>query len=465
MTDPRRADRPPTSAAVSSAPDRTEGDINLTPSRAVWQSRHDAATRDLLARDADAFVHQSLSSPCLDVLASAQGSTITTVSGRELLDFHGNSAHQVGYGHPRVVDALRRQLETLPFSPRRYTNAAAVDLAERLGSISPGGALTKVLLAPGGAEAMGIALKLARMATGRFKTISMWDAFHGASLDTISIGGEALFRTGAGPLLPGCEHVPPAVPSRCVFGCGGSCAMRCADYIGYVLEREGDVGAVIAEPIRCTTVDLPPPHYWQRVRELCDKHGALLIFDEIPIGLGRTGAMFACEHEGVVPDMLVIGKGLGGGVMPLAALLARPGLDIAKHAALGHYTHEKSPLASAAALATLDVIRDEGLVQRSRQLGMVLVDRLRDVARRCISVTDVRGRGLLVGVEIGPTHRQPDPTITAERVMYASMERGLSFKVSGGRVLTLTPPLTITEAELDRAIDILAESIDVAERS
>lgn len=196
-----------------------------------------------------------------------------------------------------------------------------------------------MLFAPGGTAAIGMALKLARAATGRFKTVSLWDSFHGASLDAISVGGERSFREHAGPLLPwGAEHVPPPDPSHCPFRCGTSCSLACADYVEYVLEREGDVSAVIAETVRRCPV-IPPPDYWRRIRAACDKHGALLILDEIPIGLGRTGKFFAFEHFGIIPDIVVLGKGLGGGVFPLAGILAREGLNVAADRSLGHYTH------------------------------------------------------------------------------------------------------------------------------
>ena len=262
-------------------------------------------------------------------------------AGGGFLDFHGNNVHQVGFGHPRVIDAITEQMQELSFCTRRYTNLPAIKLAKKLTELAPGD-LNRVLFAPGGTSAIGMALKLARAATGRFKTISMWDSFHGASLDAISIGGEAIFRNGIGPLLPGCEHVPPPDNRHCPFKCGAACNLKCADYIEYVLEKEGDVAAVIGETVRCTPF-IPPPDYWKRVRAACDKHGALLILDEIPACLGRTGKMFTCEHYDIVPDMLVIGKGLGGGIFPLAALIAREDLNKAMaHKALGHYTHEKS---------------------------------------------------------------------------------------------------------------------------
>ena len=211
-----------------------------------------------------------------------------------------------------MIRAVRDQMETLPFCTRRYTNIPAIELARRLTELAPG-SLGKVLLAPGGAAAVGIALKLARMATGRFKTLSMWDSFHGASLDTISVGGEAIFRQDIGPLLPGTEHVPPPDARHCPWDCGGTCSLRCAEYVDYVLDKEGDVGAVVAETVRSTPY-VPPKDYWKIIREACDRHGALLVLDEIPHCLGRTGRMFTCEHYDIVPDMLAIGKGLGGGI-------------------------------------------------------------------------------------------------------------------------------------------------------
>lgn len=444
---------------------KSEGDVNLSPHRSAWEAAElDEATRALLAADAQVFLHQSLSTPCLNALAACDGAGIEDLQGRRFLDFHGNNVHQVGFGHPRVIAAIKSQLDRLSFCTRRYTNEVAVKFAQRLASVAPGD-LNRILLAPGGTTAIGMALKLARVATGRFKTISMWESFHGASLDAISIGGEAVFRQGMGPLLPGCEHVPPPDHRQCPFRCGAACNLACADYVEYVLEREGDVAAVVAETVRCTPY-IPPRDYWQRIRAACDRHGALLILDEIPMGLGRTGRLFACEHYEVVPDMLVLGKGLGGGIFPLAALLAREGLNVAADRALGHYTHEKNPVACAAGLATLEVIESEGLVERARDLGAQALDRLRAMATRHPLIGEVRGLGLLLGVEL---LRDGDPgqpaRDEAERVMYAALRRGLNFKVTMGNLLTLTPALTISDAELDRAFTILDESLTEVETS
>ena len=443
-----------------------EGDSNQTPRRAAWQAaRLSAETRELLDEDARWFLHQSLSTPCLNALEEADGIWLTDVEGRRYMDFHGNSVQQVGFRNPAVIAAIKLQLETLPFSPRRYTNRPAVALARKLAEKAPGD-LNRVLFTTAGATAISAALSLARIATGRHKTVSMWDAFHGATLDTISVGGEAQFRAGIGPLMTGTEHVPPPDPYRCPFRCrarAGACDLACADYLEYVLEKEGDVGAVIAESVRNAPY-IPSPEYWQAVRRACDKHGALLILDEIPHALGRTGAFFTCENFGVVPDILVIGKGLGGGVMPLAALIARDGLNVAADRALGHFTHEKNPVACAAGLAAIEEIEARDLVAWSRELGVWSLDRLREMKARHPLIGDVRGLGLLLGVELVRDQTTQERALEeTEAVMYAALDRGLSFKTTMGSVINLSPPLVITREEMGQALDILEAAIAAVE--
>ena len=252
--------------------------------------------------------------------------------------------------------------------------------------------------------------------------------------------------------------MPPCTPRHCLFGCGGDCALRCVDYIDYCLEKEGDVAAVIVETIRCTDVQLPPAEYYQRLRAACDRHGSLLILDEIPIALGRTGHLFAIERYGIVPDMLVIGKGLGGGIFPLAALITKADFDVGQQLSLGHYTHEKSPVACAAALATLDVLESEQLVERSRQLGEAALRRLQTMAAGCTAIADVRGAGLLLAVEL-QDHAGRSAGDLAEAVLYRCLSAGLSFKVGQGKVLVLAPPLNIDEGDLWLAFDILGEAL------
>src|SRR5579883_1410045 len=236
---------------------KSEGDINLSPHRRDWEAEQiDAATRQWLDEDARCFLHQSLSTPCLNVMAKCDGAGFTDLQGRHYLDFHGNNVHQLGFGNSFIIEAIIQQMRELSFCTRRYTNVPAIQLAKRLVELAPGD-LNRVLFAPGGTTAVGMAIKLARAATGRHKMISMWDSFHGASLDAISVGGEAVFRNGIGPLLPGCEHVPPFDNRHCPFACGESCNLKCADYIEYVLEKEGDVAAVIGETVRSTPF-IPP---------------------------------------------------------------------------------------------------------------------------------------------------------------------------------------------------------------
>lgn len=188
---------------------RSEGDLNLSFRRKAWQKEHiDDESMALLDDDMRYFLKQSLSTPCLNTMGACEGIYIEDLQGRRYMDFHGNNVHQVGFANPDVIGAIKKQLDALPFCTRRYTNAVAVKLAKKLAEIAQG-SLNKSLFCPGGAEAVGMAIKLARVATGRHKTISMWDSFHGATLDTISIGGEAIFRQDMGPLLPGTEHVPP----------------------------------------------------------------------------------------------------------------------------------------------------------------------------------------------------------------------------------------------------------------
>ncbi|HET7679567.1 MAG TPA: aspartate aminotransferase family protein [Xanthobacteraceae bacterium] len=449
-------------ATNAGAPAPSESDTNLSPERRAWAARNlDAAGRALLAEDERYFLRQSVSTPCLNAIVKAEGIFIEDAGGHRMMDFHGNNVHHVGYGHPRIKRAIAEQMEALPFTPRRYTSEPAVALARKLASIAPGN-LGKVLFTTGGSDAIEIAIKLARAATGRYKTLSFWDAFHGAGFGSAAVGGEALFRSGPiGPLMPGAEHIAPFSSYRCPYGTSNAeeSSAACARMIDYVLGREGDVAALIAEPVRAVPY-IPAPGFWQDVRKICDRHGTLLVFDEIPTGLGKTGKMFACEHDGVVPDVLVLGKALGGGILPIAAVIARPELDVGADYAFGHYTHEKNPVTARAALTTIEIIENEGLVANSAKVGAAALARLQEIMAKRAIVGDVRGVGLLLGVELVSDRAAKAPAnAEAEKVMYRALEKGLSFKTTFGNVLTLTPPLTVTQAQMDRALDIIDECL------
>lgn len=453
---------------------QSEGEINSSTRRTDWAERtHNTDTRALLEADARCFLHQSVSTPCLSVIAKAEGAYIEDTQGRRYLDFHGNNVHHIGYGHPRLKSAIARQMDELPFAPRRFACGPATALAEKLGQISPGD-LSKVLFTTGGSDAIEVALKVARAATGRHKTISFWDAFHGAGFGAASVGGEELFRSHViGPLLSGAAHVAPFACYRCPYGYpdrdGGPqldlCKMTCANMVRYVLEKEGDVAAVVAEPARAVPY-IPPPGFWAEVRQACNDHGALLIFDEIPTGLGKTGRMFACDHDEVVPDILVMGKALGGGILPIAAVLTRPDLDVAGDYAFGHYTHEKNPVSARAALTTIEIIEDEGLVENAASVGTHALNRLNDLKDKLPAIGDIRGRGLLLGVELVQSRDDKTPAHElAEEVFYRCLDKGLSFKITMGNTLTFTPPLVLTRKEMDWAINVVGECLRDASNS
>lgn len=438
---------------------RTEGDINLSASRNAWYKviAH-PETQNYLAEDARYFLHQSMSTPCLDVLQSCDGIYITDLTGKSYMDFHGNNVHQVGYRNSFVLEKVKAQMDILPFSPRRYTNVPAIELAKKLASLFPGD-LNRVLLAPGGTSAVGMALKLARVVTGKHKVVSLWDSFHGASLDAIAAGGEQVFRKGMGPLMPGVERIPPPTSYRGVFTHDGNDEVY-ADYLGYVIEKEGDIGAFIVETIRNTDVQIPSKAYWKRVVEICRKHGVLLILDEIPIAFGRTGKMFAFEHYGIEPDIVCLGKGLGAGIMPLAAMVTRDTYNIATDVSLGHYTHEKSPLGSVAALAMLEFIEKERILDKVNADALFMREELEALRQKHELIGDVRGIGLLWGIELVKDRQTKKKAIEeAEMVLYECLANGLSFKISQGNVLQLSPPLVITRQQLKEAVAIVDAAI------
>ncbi len=389
----------------------------------------------LVARDAAAFFRQRGSTPCLTALRAVQGSWLEDADGRRVLDFHGNTAHHIGHANPRLIAALKAQLDALPFCPRRYTNEPAVALAEALRARWPGPP-ARVLFATGGSDAVEIALKLARVATGRYATISLEGSYHGDGFGALGLGS-AKHDPRLGLLLPGRHHVTPYWVD----------AGRMLDEVRALLAAE-PIAAVIAEPMR-SSCHVPPDGLWPEIRRLCDAADAKLIFDEIPSGLGKTGRFFAFEHFGALPDAAVLGKALGGGIVPIAAVIADASMDVAPELALGHYTHEKNPLTCRAALETLAIIEEEGLVLRAERMGALLASRVEGATG-----LSPRGLGLLRVLPLPEAWRG-----RAEAFAEAALAEGLSATAKGSDGLGLSPPLTVSEGEIDLAVAALARAL------
>ena len=404
-----------------------------------------SASDALVARDAENFFHQQGSSPCIAGLKHAAGCWIEDLDGRRYIDLHGNTTHHLGHAHPELVAALKAQLDTLTFSPRRFTNEPATMLAERLVGQWPGGK-GRVLFATGGSDAIEIAMKLARVATGRSATISLEGSYHGHGFGAFGLS-RAAPDARLGSFLPDRRHI------RSYWGEAGADGML--EDLGKALhETFGGVAAVIAEPIR-SNCHVPPDHLWPQVRRLCDAAGAKLIFDEIPSGLGKTGRFFAFEHFAVVPDIVVLGKALGGGIMPIAAVLADARLDIAPDLSLGHYTHEKNPMTTRAALTTIDIILRDDLGGRAALLETLVRARVAELAATESALIGVRGKGLLLALEIDRAQIGAGD----DGLVQALFEQGISTTLKGRAAIGFSPPLTISDQEIDTALLGIARAL------
>lgn len=447
-------------------PEAEQGDINTTAARQrYWERNLSGEARAWFEADSRFFLHQSLSTPVMNVIAKAQGAWIEDLDGKRYLDMHGNGVHNAGFNHPEVVRAVKRQLDaSLTFCPRRYTNIPAVLLAKKLAEIAPGD-LCRSLFCPGGTDAIEMALKLAKLVTGRFKTISFWDSFHGAGFGASSVGGEEHFRGGIGPLVPGTYHVefPNYYRNPWGFKTQEEVDAECLRQIALVMRREPEMAAVIGEPVSANPV-VPSRGYWEGVKDLCERYGALLVFDEIIEGFGRTGKMFASEHY-LTPDILVLGKSLGGGIVPLAGIVTREQYNVCPDRSVGHYTHEKNALSAAAALAEIEVIEKNHLCDHAARLGAHALERLGEMREKHRLIGCVTGIGLHIGLDLVRDRQTKERAVReAEAIMLRCMEKGLAFKTIEGNMITLRPALVITREELDGALDILDETIGEVER-
>ena len=376
---------------------------------------------------------------------AASGCLVWDVHGREYVDCAcGPAIFNVGHRHPRVLAAVRDQLDRMPMSVRTMPSAPQAELAERLAAVTPGD-LRYSFFCNSGAESVEGALKLARLATGRPGIVAMRDGFHGKTFGALSATGREFYRTPFEPLVPGFTHVP--------FGDAAA------------LDRAvgPETAAVILEPIQGEAgVIVAPAGYLRDVREICDRRGVLMIADEIQTGLGRTGRLFAVDHEDVTPDIMTLAKALGGGVMPIGALIARPALwqEFQRQPYIHSSTFGGNPLACRAAVATLEVIADEHLADRAAATGAYFLERLDAVRRRHPSVVrDVRGRGLMLGIEF--THSDYALMTAAE-----AGHRGVItfYTLNNPGVIRVEPPLSITPDLIDRAAAGLDGAIEEAAR-
>ena len=436
---------------------KEQGDTNTGSLRAQYVDGLNEETRHWLEEDAKYFLHQALSTPVMNVLAKTEGAWIEDLQGRRYLDLHGNGVHNAGFSNAEVIAAVQRQLQDkLAFTPRRYTNIPVIELAKKLVAITPA-ELTRVLFCPGGSEAIEMAVALAKHVTGRWKTISYWDSYHGNGFQSSSIGGEEHFSIGMGPMMPGAFHIEFPNYYRNPWELKDEEAIdeQYLRQLKIILQRNPDIAAIVAEPISSTPV-VPSQSYWQQIREICDAHGIFLIFDEIIEGLGRTGKWFACEHY-ITPDVLVLGKSLGGGLLPLAGIVTREKYNVLQHRSIGHFTHEKNPLSATAGLAAINYIESHELVKNAAALGDYLIEKLLELKRRFPVIGNVAGKGMHLGIDlVKDMVTKERATLYAEQIMYDCLEQGVAFKVIEGNILTLRPSLVITKDECDLIVHSLS---------
>ena len=402
------------------------------------------------------------------LVTRASGAWVETADGRKVLDFtSGQICSTLGHNHPRIAEAVRETLDRVIHLNSWMLSEPVLALAERLTSLFPP-PLDKVILLNTGSEANEVALKLAKMHTGRFEVAGLARSFHGL-LGGISSVNFSMAHAGYGPLLPGALLLPAPYAYRCpVRHCDGACDYTCLE-AGFELVDQQSVGslcAVIAEPVLSAGgIIVPPDGYFRRLRELCDERGMLLVLDEAQTGFGRLGTMFGFERDAIVPDLVAVSKTLGGGV-PLAATVTNAAVeeDCVGKGFLHVTSHVSDPLPAAAGLAVLEVIEEERLVARARERGEYLLQRLRELQTAHEQIGEVRGRGLLVGIELVEDRdsRRPADMLGAA-VTAECLERGLSMNIvragTSANCFRMAPPLTIEEDEIDLAVEILDASL------
>jgi adenosylmethionine-8-amino-7-oxononanoate aminotransferase len=420
----------------------------------------------------------------LRVLVRGDGCRVWDARGRAYLDsLAGLYVVNVGHGRKEIGEAMARQAGELAYvSAASYTSLPAVQLGDVLAGLTPGD-LNRFFFCSGGSEAVETAMKIAKQIQAmrgfpkRYKIIARAGSYHGATFGAMSITSSRN-ETYFGPFMPGVSFVPSPDRYRLRFGLGGEEEdLACANAIDYEIRTQGPetVAAVIGEPISAANnTHVPSPRYWQRVREICDKHGVLLILDEVINGFGRTGTMFATEQFGIMPDLMTMAKGLSSGYAPIGAVAVRDGLYNEfkqKDVGLAHLlTFGGQAVSCAAALANLDILSREDLPRRSAEQGRYLLEQLQRL-RAHPTVADVRGSGLLCAVELVQNKETKEPFgwgpaaaahPFSRRLVAAMDERGVFGRVFMS--IQLSPPLTITRDEIDRMVQIVDESLTVTER-
>ena len=398
-------------------------------------------------------------------MARGQGSTLIDEDGNEYLDFiAGISIGSVGHCHPHYVDALKRQVETLTFGS--FTTETRAKFLDLLASVTPEG-LTRIQLFSGGAEAVEAALRLARAKTGKHEVIGFWGGFHGKTGGVLGLLGSD-FKHHLGPFLPGQHLTPYADCYRCPLKMTyPSCGIACVDYIRDVIKYQtgGEIAAIIVEPVQGTAGNIVPPDGFLRaVKSIADEQGALLVVDEMITGFGRTGQLWGHEHDGVIPDIMTVGKGMGGG-FPISGVISTEALTAHKpwsNPSASSSSYGGNPLAAAAGLAALEIIVKEDLVKNAERVGRVMLARLQAMKERFRCVGDVRGRGLLLGIDLvkDRTTKEPVDKAVARSLYQECLRRGL-VAMTYAPTIRINPPLVISEEQALAGLAILEEALAV----
>jgi 4-aminobutyrate aminotransferase len=401
------------------------------------------------------------------VFDHAHGATVVAADGKEYIDcFAGIAVSNAGHRHPKVIEAAKAQIDKLVHAGTYIYHVPVVaDLAEKLAEITPG-RLQKTFFGNSGAEGIETALRLAKSFTGKSEFISLTHSFHGRTVATLSITGNVQRKTHGGPYLPGVAFAPAPYVYRNPFGADDpeEVADRCAEMVEWAIKYQsaGSIAAFIAEPVMGEGgIIVPPASYFKKVKEVLDRHGILFIADEVQSGFGRTGKLFAIEHFGVEPDILVMAKGIADG-FPLSATTARA--EIADSFQPGEHlsTFGGNPVSCAAALANIDVMLGEDLPGQAATKGNQVMAQLREMASEHDLIGDVRGLGLMIGVELVSDRDKKTPAKQQAGAIRAfSREAGVLIGVGGqeGNVLRIQPPLTISESELERTLDVIGQGL------